>query len=125
MIAHTDSPLPVQPDALMRAMGNNLVELSWVAWRPKTHPEQFNCLESADPQLQLRASLKQVASLLQENARLIQTVLLLDHALNDAHCLINQCGLISPEDREAAHLSPDFHHSTKQLRARLQARLLE
>ncbi|NBB93541.1 MAG: hypothetical protein GVY32_10285, partial [Gammaproteobacteria bacterium] len=96
MIGHTDSPLAVQPDALMRVRGNSLVALTRAAWRPKTHPEQFNCLESADPQVQLRAALKQVASLLQENARLIQTVLLLDHALNDAHCLINQCGLISP-----------------------------
>lgn len=72
----------------MGIVENQVAQFTRARWRLGARPEQFSCLESADPRVQLQEALTQIENLLHENTQLLQNVLLLSQALNDAHSLI-------------------------------------
>lgn len=105
--------------------GERILNVTQAQWRLQAPPERFNCLESSEPRDQLKAALNQIESLLVENAQLIQTVLLLDHALSDAYSLIRGTGSIDFSDGERLSLSADYRRYMEQLRTKLGVREVE
>ncbi len=105
--------------------GEQVLNVTKVQWRLQVQPERFQCLESAEPRDQLKAALKQIESLLEENTRLMQTVLLLDHALSDAYAPIRRTGSCDFSDGEKLRLSGNYRRYMEQLRTKLRARKVE
>lgn len=88
MNGHKHSMKELQPEILMGIVGNRIAQFARAHWRLRVFPEKFRCLESADPEAQLQAALKQIETLLYKNAQLLETVLLLSQALNGTHSII-------------------------------------
>lgn len=85
MNGHRHSTSELQPRILMGIVGNQVAQFARARWRLRALPEKFRCLESAEPEVQVQAALKQIESLLQKNAQLLETVFLLNQALTCAH----------------------------------------
>lgn len=125
MNGHKHSTRQIQPEILMGIVGKQVAQFTRARWRSGTRPERFSCLESADPRIQLQTALSQIDDLLHKNSQLLETVLLLGQALNDAHSLIRTDESISQPDRERLRLSHDFHACMKQLRGESRSNALE
>ncbi|NDY96795.1 hypothetical protein [Wenzhouxiangella limi] len=88
MNGHRHSSTKIQPEILQGIVGNQVAQVTRARWRLRPRPE-FSCLESANPQMQIQAALAQIEDLLQKNGQLLETLLLLSRALNDAYSLLN------------------------------------
>jgi len=117
MNGHSHPTTQVQSEILMGMVGNQVAKLTRAQWQFRALPERFKCLESADPQIQLQTALNQIERLLHKNTQLLESVLLLSRALNDAHSLIDMNESISRLDRDKLKLSHDFQVCIRQLRS--------
>ena len=117
MNGHSHPTTQIQSEILMGMVGNQVAKLTRAQWQLRALPERFKCLESADPQIQLQTALNQIERLLHKNTQLLESVLLLSRALNDAHSLIDMNESISRLDRDKLKLSHDFQVCIKQLRS--------
>lgn len=125
MNGHRHSTAEVQPEILMGIVGNRVAQIARAQWRLQTRSEKFSCLDSADPQIQLQAALAQIETLLQRNAQLLETVFLLNQALNDTHSLIYNDESSDRQERDKLQLSHDFHGCIEALSGELQLNALE
>ena len=91
--------METQPEILMGIVGNQVAHFTRARWRLQEGPERFRCLESADPKVQLQAALAQIETLLKRNRELIETVVLLSQALDEAHSLNRMDQPVSQADR--------------------------
>jgi len=105
MNGHRHSTRQIQPRIILGIAGNQVAQSTRAQWRLRTLPERFSCLESADPQVQLQAALTQIEDLLQKNTKLLETVLLLSQALDDAQSIIHTHESIGLSDRDRLRLS--------------------
>lgn len=121
MNGHRHSTNHVQPEIIMGIVGNQVARFTRARRRSGAMPERFSCLESSDPQIQLQEALTQIDKLLQNNTKLMETVLLLGQALNDAHALVQADGSIVQSDLSRLRLSHDFHGYMEQLGSELQS----
>ena len=112
---HRHSTMQLQPEILKGIVANQVAQCTRARWRLRALPEQFSCLESTEPRVQLQGALKQIEALLQRNSQLLETVCLLGRALGDAHSLIYKDASIRQSDRNKLRLSHDFHEYTQQL----------
>lgn len=92
MNGHNFLASQAQPGILRGPAWIQLAKTTRAQWRLQKQPEKYSCLESPDPRDQLQAALKQIESLLQENAQLIRTALVLEHALSDALSILHKNG---------------------------------
>lgn len=125
MNGHKHSTMQIQPYILMGMVRNHVAQSMRARWRLQALPEQFICLESSEPRVQLQEALKQIESLLQRNLQLLETTFLLSQALCDAHSLIHKDGSIGWSDRDQLRLLDDFHAYMKRLHGEIQMRALE
>ncbi|WP_376694920.1 hypothetical protein [Wenzhouxiangella sp. EGI_FJ10305] len=115
MNGHKHSTRQIQPEILMGIVGKQVAQFSRARWQSRAQPERFSCLASADPRIQLQTALTQIEDLLHKNAQLLETVLLLGQALNDAHSSIHADHSIDLLDRDKLRPPCDIHGSMKQL----------
>lgn len=115
MNGHKHSITQVQPEILMGMAGNQIAQITRAQWRLQAKPEKFSCLEDSEPQNQMQAALKQIETLLQQNTQLLETVFLLNQALNDVHSLIHNDEPDSPLDQDRLQLSHDLHGCIERL----------
>lgn len=99
--------MQIQPDILAGMAGNLAAQLRRSRRRLRALPEQFSCLDSPDPRVQLQEALKQIEFLLQENSQLVETVYLLGRALKNAHSLIHNDVSMGQSERDKLQLSHD------------------
>lgn len=125
MNGHRHSTIKVQPEILMGIVENQAAQFTRERWRLRAQPEKFNCLENPEPRVQLQEALKQIDALVQRNMQLLDTVLLLSQALNDAHSLIYKDESIGWSERVKLRLSHDFHGCMEQMRGAVQMQARE
>lgn len=122
MNGHRHPTSQVQPEIIMGIIGNQVARFTRARRRSGAMPERFSCLESSDPRIQLQAALSQIENLLGKNRNLLETVLLLGRALNDAHALIQENQTIGQPDPGRLRLSHDSHGHMQQWRSKLQSK---
>lgn len=105
MNGHRHSSASIQPEILLGIVGNHVAHATRARCRLRACPEKFNCLESPDPQMQIQAALAQIEELLNKNEQLLETVLLLSRALNDAVSFLNANERIERPERKTLKLS--------------------
>lgn len=108
MNGHQHPTEQFQPEILSGMAGNLAAQLTWARGRLRALPEQFSCLDSAEPRIQLQEALKQIEALLQRNSQLLETVYLLGQALGDAHSLLHTDASICRSEQEKLQLSCDL-----------------
>lgn len=115
MNGHQHSTRQIQPEILMGIARNQVARLTRARSRAGASPERFSCLESADPRIQLQEALTQIESLLERNTQLLETVLLLGQALNEAHSLLHRDGSNGLLIQSRLQLSHEQHGQVKEL----------
>lgn len=115
MNGHEHSTTQIQPEILMGIVGNQVAQITRAHWRLQARSEKFSCLEDSDPQAQMQAALKQIETLLQQNTQLLDTVFLLNQALNDVHSLIHNDAPDSRLNQDRLRLSHDLHGCMERL----------
>lgn len=111
MNGHKHSTRQIQSEILMGIVGKEVAQFTRARWQSGTQPERFSCLESADPEIQLKEALTQIDNLLHRNTQLLETVLLLGQALNDAQSLTHTEKSIGLPNQDRLRLSHDFSWS--------------
>ena len=105
MNGHQHPSEQVQPEILVGMVGNLAAQFTRARGRLRALPEQFSCLDSPEPRVQLQNALKQIEVLLENNSQLLETVYLLGQALADAHALIHKDASICQSDLDKLQLS--------------------
>lgn len=123
MNGHRHSSTRIQPEILQGIVEKQVAQFTRARWRLQPRPE-FSCLESDDPQMQIQAALAQIEDLLQKNGQLLETVLLLNRALNDAYSLLHGHEGIDQPERDRAQLSQEAQGCITLLCAPCQGRLV-
>lgn len=101
---------------LVRMEGQQAVRSGKAPPSSEPLPEKYRCLQDPEPQAQLQAALRQIETLLHENAQLRKTVLLFSRSMNDADLLSLEDQSISRADRVRVHFLRDLHNGNAQLR---------
>ena len=95
---------------------NRIARTTRAQWRLQVLPEKYSCLASSDPGDQLQAALKQIESLLNRNAQLVQAIVALDCALSKSRFMIRKAESNDQQKVEQLLICSDSRRCAVQLK---------